>query len=356
MAGLIEGCNSSTDFRVELLNGSVPIQMVNRFRRQFEQRLGFSFVPKLNLEDLYHQLQAEQISNPADLVMIGDYWLSAAIRDQLIEPLNPENLSQFNQLPQTWQNLVTRNQQGDLADSFDDGQIWAAPYGWGTTAIAYRVDHFERLGWTPRDWEDLWRPELRDRISVLNQPREVIGLTLKKLGYSYNTPNLDEVPNLKAELSQLHQNVRLYDSNNYLKPLILGDTWLAVGWSRDISDQIQRQHNIAIAIPKSGTALWSDLWVQPRKTSVNNNPLVEAWIDFCWQPEIATQMSLLTGATSPILWGMSPSDLPKDLRENPRLLPDAEILESSDFLLPLEVATLQQYQRLWQEIRSVVRS
>ena len=87
-----------------------------------------------------------------------------------------------------------------------------------------------------------------------------------------------------------------------------------------------------------------------------NNPLVQAWIDFCWQPEIATQMSLLTGATSPIVWGMSRADLPKDLRENPQLLPDTDILDRSEFLLPLTVASMQQYQRLWHEIRSVVRS
>lgn len=355
LAELIGGCDTPTDFRVELLNGSVPVQLVNRFRRQYPQRPGLNFVPKFNLEDLYQQLQAEAISNSALLVMIGDYWLSSAIREELIEPLNPEDLSQWQQLPQNWQNLVRRNQNGELSDS-PESNIWGAPYRWGTTAIAYRVDRFEKLGWTPTDWEDLWRPECKGRISLLNQGREVIGLTLKKLGYSYNTPDLDLVPDLKAQLEQLHQNVLLYDSDNYLKPLILGDTWLAVGWSGDISPQLQRQHNIAIAIPKSGTALWSDVWVKPKATSATNNPLVPAWIDFCWQPEIATQMSLLTGATSPIVWGMARADLPKDLRENRQLLPDSDILERSEFLLPLTVASMQQYQRLWQEIRSVVRS
>ena len=43
---------------------------------------------------------------------------------------------------------------------------------------------FEELGWKPKDWSDLWRTELRDRISLLDQPREVIGLTLKKMGFS----------------------------------------------------------------------------------------------------------------------------------------------------------------------------
>jgi putative spermidine/putrescine transport system substrate-binding protein len=93
-----------------------------------------------------------------------------------------------------WQEIVKRDRQGQVSNT---GEVWGAPYRWGTTVIAYRRDKFRELGWTPKDWSDLWRPELRDRISVVDQPREVIGLTLKKLGRSYNTTNLSQVQTLK---------------------------------------------------------------------------------------------------------------------------------------------------------------
>lgn len=367
----VSGCSATPAFEIELLKDTVPIQMVNRFRRQLEGRSAPRFVPKASLNALYEQLRGDNNSSgpdepgrfplnliprrrtatgSADLVMIGDFWLTRAIQQDWLRPLNPEELQQWPQLPQRWQNLVRRNRQGELVAG-DDGQIWAAPYRSGTTAIAYRRDRFEELGWTPTDWGDLWREELRDRISLLNQPREVIGLTLKKLGYSYNTADLDTVPNLKEELLALQQNVRLYDSDNYLKPLILGDTWLALGWSTDISAAVQRQHDLGIAIPRSGTALWTDLWVKPKAAPAADDNLAREWIDFCWQPNIAAQMSLLTGATSPIVWGANRADLPPDLRDNPQLLPDAEILERSEFLLPLPESTLKQYRDLWREIR-----
>lgn len=48
--------------------------------------------------------------------------------------------------------------------------------------IVYRRDKFQELGWTPTDWSDLWRNDLQGRISVLEQPREAIGLVLKNWG------------------------------------------------------------------------------------------------------------------------------------------------------------------------------
>lgn len=42
-----------------------------------------------------------------------------------------------------------------------------------------------------QDWEDLWRPELAGKISMIDSPREVIGAVLKCMGASYNADNVD---------------------------------------------------------------------------------------------------------------------------------------------------------------------
>ncbi|HLO49762.1 MAG TPA: extracellular solute-binding protein, partial [Kamptonema sp.] len=217
--------------------------------------------------------------------------------------------------------------------------------------IVYRVDKFKSLGWTPTDWNDLWREELRDRISLLDNPREVIGLTLKKIGKSYNTRDLNKIPNLKAELNRLHQQTKLYSSNSYLQPLILGDTWAAVGWSADVLPLLQNQNEIAAVIPQSGTAMWVDLWVQPTSNLKSDFSLAQQWIDFCLQPQIAAQMSLLTQASSPVIMSMKREDLPEELRDNRLLLPESSIISKSEFLFPIPDVTIEQYRKLWQEMR-----
>lgn len=368
LSGLLVGCNRQQreSLTVKVLKDSIPAQLLNEFRKSLNKPAVLDFAAEAQLLNLFTQLKSwqqkptgndwrsqlplpfsQEQASRADLVTLGDYWLAEAIEQKLIQPLNPSQLKAWQQLPPQWQALVRRNDQGQLDPK---GKIWGAPYRWGSTVIAYRRDKFKSLGWTPTDWSDLWREELRDRISVLDQPRETIGLTLKTLGKSYNSQNLDKVPQLKEKLRTLDQQVKFYSSNAYVQSLILGDTWLAVGWSTDILPVMQRYSQITAVVPKSGTAFWTDLWVRP--ASANSNvDLLQKWIDFCWQPEIAVQLSRLTQAASPILASTKPPQIPVALQKNQVLLPPAEIIKDSEFLLPLTQAAAQQYESLWKEIR-----
>ncbi len=406
LSQLISGCNrqQQASLNVRLLKGSIPPQMLSEFRKILKQPVNLNFDPEEQLKDLWEQLKTwKQQTGQKDneqwlplpfvggrtpevphLVTLGDYWLEAAIGQQLIQPLEIQQLEGWKKLPPRWQEIVKRDRQGRLNKN---GQVWGAPYRWGTTVIAYRRDKFEELGWTPKDWSDLWRPELRDRISLLDQPREVIGLTLKKLGHSYNTKNLSQVPNLKQELLKLHQQVKYYSSDTYLEPLILGDTWLALGWSTDVLSLRSSYRQIAAVVPLSGTAMWTDMWVQPTAlvaesnsqkkgdrilshpsvalaasaqeasptppaNAETNTSLIKQWIDFCWQPQAAREISVLSNATSP-LFTSNTDNLAKELPKNSLLLPDSSVLDKSEFLEPLAKDIFEQYQKLWQEIRRI---
>ncbi len=377
---LVTGCGSQNQptLRVRLLKNSVPAVVLNRFRVSTGRSVVVDVKLESQLNAVFEQLQAwkRQAAAPEeakssfpipipftrstppaipDVTTLGDYWLAKAIEQKLIQPIDPAQLSGWQQLPDRWQELVRRGDRGQLDPK---GQVWAAPYRWGTTLIAYRTDKFKSLGLQPpTDWGDLWREELRDRISLLDQPREVIGLTLKKLGKSYNSAALDKIPELKKQLELLHRQVKLYSSNAYLQPLILGDTILAVGWSSDILPAMRDNPKIAAVVPQSGTALWADLWVRPQSPIANaGSNLVPQWIDFIWKPEIATQISLQTLAVSPIFSSAKPDNLPKALQANDQLLPDADILKKSEFLLPLGDAAIAQYRQLWREIRTTKTS
>ncbi|MBD2742900.1 extracellular solute-binding protein [Coleofasciculus sp. FACHB-1120] len=370
LSQMLAGCGSSQNptLRVRLLKNSIPAQLLTTFRRSLKQSATLDFTPATQLKDLFASLETWQ--NPgkanqgwgrnlplitpkkpviADLVTLGDFWLAQAIEQKLIQPLKLTQEGGWNQLPSRWQELVKRNTQGQFDPA---GQIWGAPYRWGSTVIIYRRDKFKSLGWTPTDWQDLWREELRDRISLLDQPREVIGLTLKRLGYSYNTERIDRVPELENTLQKLHQQAKFYSSDTYLQPLLIGDTWLAVGWSTDVLSVIKRDRNIAAVVPSSGTALWSDLWVQPAGAAAN--PLLQDWINFCWESKPATEISLFSRAASPIVVDMKPAELPEFLKTNSVLLPDAQVLDKSEFLFPLPESTALAYRSLWQQIRPTV--
>ncbi|KYC38224.1 polyamine ABC transporter substrate-binding protein [Scytonema hofmannii PCC 7110] len=365
LSQLMLGCsnNNQGTLNVQLLKGSIPGQVVSQFSRGLKAQL--KFAPVEQLQDLFEKLKewqkktntqeaewrisvpfmtSNQKSATSDLVTMGDFWLTQAIQEKLIKPLEESKIKQWSALPKRWQNLVTRNDKGQIDPK---GKVWAIPYRWGTTVIVYRRDKFQELGWTPSDWSDLWRNELLGRISVLEQPREAIGLVLKKLGQSYNLENLDKVPNLEKELVSLDRQVKFYSSTKYLEPLIVGDTWLAVGWSNDVVQTLGRYPQLSVVVPKSGTAIWADLWVSP--AGKENEDLLYNWLDFCLTPQIAQEISLLTKTNSPAIANLPKSDIQESLRK--LLQMNVEVFDKSDFLLPLSPTATARYQSLFASIQ-----
>jgi putative spermidine/putrescine transport system substrate-binding protein len=360
LSQVITGCGTNQQLllNVQLLKNSIPGQVVKKFRKTVTQGGELKFTPIDQLEDLFKLLQTwqqpptnqqkewtsylpfnqNQRSPTANLVTLGDYWLEAAISQKLIQPLETKNLKNIGYINDKWQQIIKRDQ---------NGKIWGVPYRWGNTVIIYNREKFQKLGWTPTDWSDLWRSELQNRISLLNHPREVIGLVLKKLGKSYNTENLNQISSLETELQALNQQVKFYNSTNYLEPLIIGDTWLAVGWSDEIIPVISRYQKFAAIVPKSGTAIWADLWVSP--AGVNNDDLAYQWLDFCLQPHISKQIALLTKSNSPIQDNMVMGDIEKYLQN--LLLTNAEIFAKSEFLLPLPPAVMKEYEDLFMKMK-----
>jgi putative spermidine/putrescine transport system substrate-binding protein len=382
LSSLITGCqqNNQGVFSIKLLKGSVPSQIVNQFTKGLEPGQQSKFIPTEQLEDIFKQLQTWQVKPKAgdkqgfsirlpwsdtplassfpnrslgdtsDLVTLGDYWLKNAIEQKLIQPLDQEQLKTWSALPKKWQALVTRNEQGYLDTK---GKIWGAPYRWGGTVIVYRRDKLEQLGLTIKDWGDLWDSQLRERISLLNHPREIVGLVLKKLGQSYNTENLDKIPQLEQELLSLKPQIKVFNSNRYIEPLLMGDTYAAVGWSSDIIQTISRYPQLAAVMPASGTSLWADLWVIPKNDNQKNEDkknLLYQWINFCWSPNVAQQISLLTKTNSPISINIQPSDIPEQLHD--LFFTKSEIIDKSEFLLPLSTDVQKQYESKFNILKS----
>jgi len=373
-------CSQTRDSasQVRLLKGSVPAQILKEFQRRVEKATDLKFLQSEQLTDLFKLLetlkQQKTVSDAkpsgfslpfsdrpvpvADLITLGDFWLTPAIQQGLIRPLNLE--VQWNLLAPEWQMLMKRDRQGQPDPQ---GEIWAAPYRWGTLMIAYQTEKFKALGWLPKDWSDLWRPELKGHLSLPDSPRSVIGLTLKKLGQSAHLQDLTTVSFLAAELKALHQQVKFYSSDAYLQPLSLGDTWVTVGWSNEILPNIERDRSLAALIPSTGTLLTADLWVQPASAqpTLDQSALLKEWINFCWQSKIAAQLSLLSFAASPLFKGGQNIGgqniggqniaIPPSLLQKPLLLPPAAVLQRSEFLLPLTPVASEQYRRHWIAMR-----
>ncbi|KAL0407924.1 UNVERIFIED_CONTAM: Spermidine/putrescine-binding periplasmic protein 1 [Sesamum radiatum] len=372
--------------RIVALEGSLPPVWVREFLKSQGKRVRFRPEFRRSLRDIFHEL-----SNPfnkgkinrksavaADLVTLGDSWLNFAIGKGLIEPMKgAEDQDWFQDLSDKWKVYLRRSSDGNL-DS--QGRIWAVPYRWGSMVIAYNRKEFQKHKLAPvQDWSDLWRPELAGKISMVDSPREIVGAVLKCMGASYNTTNIDSqvVGGKYAVLQQLEllvQQVRLFDSQHYLKAFRAGDIWVAVGWSSDVLPVAKTMSNVSVIVPKSGASLWADFWAVPSASRLATDqiggrvrgpsPLVELWVEFCLQPERALPFKeeIIAGA-SPISLKSTVEGPQERKNGRPRLdtnliasIPPAEILSRCELLEPLSDDALSDYQWLIQSLQKPHRS
>ncbi|MGD1850604.1 MAG: extracellular solute-binding protein [Cyanophyceae cyanobacterium] len=292
---------------------------------------------------------------PTDLMLLGDRWLPTAVREGWVQTLGVDLEGTAAIADQRWKAVMGGESKAKSEVGSPLGDIFGAPYRWGTTVLVYRQDKEDEMGGPITDWSDLWRSQLRGKVILLDQAREVIGAVLKSLGRSYNEGDLQAVDDLGQSLEALHRQALFYSNTNYLQPLLLGDAWVAMGWSRDVLPILPRRNKLAAVVPQSGSALWADLWVRPtvERDEADSQPnqggksldisqLREEWIRFCWTSDIARRVTLQTTGAAPRFLKGDWGELEKDNRESSgdRIrFPKGNTLEKCEFLLPLSNAT-----------------
>ncbi|KAF6168788.1 hypothetical protein GIB67_012186 [Kingdonia uniflora] len=363
--------------RIVALRGSIPPTWIKDFVQSQGSFLKLRSEFRGNLNDIYSDLSLSSVKGivqtksamAADVVTVGDSWLNLFISQGVIEPMQGiEGQDWFKGLSEKWKGYLRRNSKGELDLN---GEIWAAPYRWGSIVIAYKKSKFQKCNMAPiEDWKDLWRPELSGKIAMVDSPREVLGAILKYMGASYNTKDIAQVSGgreaVLRNLILLQKQVRMFDSLYYLKAFGVGDVWVAVGWSSDILPAAKRMSDVAVIVPKSGASLWADLWAIPaasRFASKRNggrfrgpSPLVHQWIEFCLQAARALpfKQEVVPGASPSSLEVNSPFEASHDLlpsKDNePNFdtnlisgVPPPEILAKCEFLEPLSEASLNDY-------------
>ena len=68
---------------------------------------------------------------------------------------------------------------------------------WGTLGIIYNKTMVDDV---VDSWDILWNEKYEGQILMLDSQRDSIGVALKKLGYSMNTRDLEELEEAKNEL------------------------------------------------------------------------------------------------------------------------------------------------------------
>lgn len=181
---------------------------------------------------------------------------------------------------------------------------------------------------------------------MLNDPREVFGVALRRMGRSVNDRDPEALEAAKEMLIEQKPLVLTYDSDNTENLLASGEVWLAHGYSGDVLLAADEDPDIAYVVPKEGGILWMDNMAIP-KTARNVDGALKL-INFLLRPDISARLSEAIRYPSP---NEASYELTSpEVMEDPTIHPPEEVMEKMEWLQDLgELAPF--VDRLWTEIK-----
>ena len=196
-------------------------------------------------------------------------------------------------------------------------------------------------------WEDLWNPDYKGRVILLNDNREVIGMALKKNGYSNNSTDQAQVEKAFNDLKTLAPNVLAFDTDTIKQKFIAEEAWIGTMWSGDASYTYKDNKNIGFVIPKEGATIWADTFAIP--IGAKNKALAEKFINFIYEPKISAKNYEYIGYNDPNEKAMEFHS--EEFRNDPMLKVGMDNIDKGEWLIDIGEA-LPMYDRYWTELKT----
>jgi len=278
-----------------------------------------------------------QIGGGADYSIIypSDYMVRQMRDKGLLLELDQDRLIGLDNLLPQFQNPV-----------YDPGNSYSVPLSWGTTGLIYNS---KTLKQAPEDWDYLWEQQqvLSRRITLLDDVREVMGATLRMLGYSYNSQDPAQLEQAYKKLVSLKPTIASFSTDTWKEQILAGDLLVSMGYSADAVEVAKENPSLQYVIPRSGTSLWTDTMIIP--ASAPNRDAAYDWINFMLQPAVAAQVCERLNFATPNQVAIK--QLPPKVSENLSLFPKESVLEKCERIIPLGKFN-QVYDRYWTQLTS----
>ncbi|MDR3130660.1 MAG: extracellular solute-binding protein [Treponema sp.] len=247
--------------------------------RKFEQEYGVTIVYDTfaSNEELYAKLLAG--GTGYDLVFPSGDYVSIMIKQGMLEKLDKSKLRNLGNIDPIVLQKAT----------YDPAMDYAVPYYFGAAGIAVntaRVPDYEK------SWSIFGREDLRGKMTMLDDMREVLGDALSFLGYSVNTVNPAEIAAARDLINNTWKpNLLKFDAEAFGKGFADGDFWVVQGYAEVVYEEISgelKADTVFFIPPEGGPAYIDSMCILK---GARNMDLAYAFIDFIHRPEIYAEFT-----------------------------------------------------------------
>lgn len=343
MTATVAGCGSSApsaggsdagsglDKELNVFNWSeyLPSEVIKQFEQKYGVKVNYSTFS--SNEEMLAKVSAG--GGIYDLTVASDYFIQPMAKQGLIEPLDLANIPNLNKLAPEFVNK-----------EHDPGNKYSVPYMGNTVSLAYNPDNIKT---SIESFEDLWKPELKSQIVMVDDQRFILGMVLKTLGYSGNDTDPAHLEQAKQKMLKLMPNIKAFDSDSPKTMLINGEANVALVWGPEIALAQREKPQIKTVLPKEGLMITFDNFVIP--AGAKHKKTAEAFVNFLLEPEVSAEIAKSFPYINPNTEARKLID--KTTLDNIAIYPPPEEMKRAEGLKDIGDA-IKLYDRAWSEVKS----
>lgn len=308
--------------------GYIDSQTIENFTKETGIKINYTSFSS-NEEMLAKMQSAPQ---QYDIILASDYVVSIMRKQDLLFKLDKEKLPNIKNIGESF-----------LGHYFDEKNDYSIPYTAGTPLIIYNPDEvdFEISG-----YESLWDERLRDKLVIVDDARNIIGITLKTLGKSFNTTDENDLKQAEEKLAKLRPNVRSFNYNSPHFDILSGESSVGYMFTPFVVIAMTENPNLKIVYPKEGMGFGIDNLVISAKAPhpTNAHQFINYLLDAKVGAHIAEQQLYMTPNAAALAM------MNETLKNNPAINIPKEILGETEFIMDLGEKE-SDFQAIWQRFK-----
>jgi spermidine/putrescine transport system substrate-binding protein len=216
---------------------------------------------------------------------------------------------------------------------------------WNATGIVYNTSVAP-----PASWGDLWRSDVRGRVTMLDDEEDVIGACLLKMGYSFDSTDAAQLAQARAQAVEQKKSLRAYINAEVRDQLVAGDVLMAQLWSTTAEGAIRgaAPGKLKFVFPREGFPVYCD-----NAAILRESRHVEAahqFLDYLLRPQVSARIAIAAETATADL--AARALLPPEIRQSRTLYPDPDTMKRAVWPPPLPSAAQRNRDRIWTEIKS----
>ena len=303
------------------------------------------FEEETGIDVVYEEFETNEILYPKissgaiayDVICPSDYMIQRMIKNDLLAEINFDNIPNIKNIGKEYM---------DQSRQFDSENKYSVPYCWGTVGILYNKTMVDE---PVTSWSILWDEKYKDNILMQDSVRDTFGVTLKYLGYSLNSTDLDELTKARDLLIKQKPLVQAYVIDQVRDKMIGNEAAIGVIYSGEAIYTQKENPDLEYVVPKEGSNIWIDSWVIPKNAENKENG--EKFINFLCRPDIALKnFEYITYSTPNTEARKMIED--ESIRNSKIAFPDLSKYDNLETFQYLGTEADQTYGELWNQVKS----